>query len=87
MDESYHFAISLDFFFLLFFRSLDLFLDNQQGNDREDAKEEEGAEGKVSEVASAQGVSHHLGPGEESRGLRHLNIFSQTEGEELSEGG
>ena len=48
-------------------------LENKQGNDREVAKEEEGAEGKVGEVASAGGASHHLVTGEESRGSCHLN--------------
>ena len=59
-------------------------LENKQGNDTEDSKEEEGTEGKVSEVATVLGASCHLGPGEESRGLHHLNTCSQAEGEELS---
>jgi len=32
-------------------------LENKQGNEREDAKSEEGAERKVSKVASSQGAS------------------------------
>ena len=56
-------------------------LENKQGNDRENAKEEESAEGKVSEVAAARGVSRRLSPGEDSRGLCHLNTCSQAEDE------
>ena len=56
-------------------------LENEQGNDREDTKEEDGAEGKVSEVTAA---SRRLCLGEESRRLCHLNACFQAEGEELS---
>jgi len=57
---------------------------DKQGNDGEDAKEEEGAEKKISEVASSRGASRRLGLGVKSRGFHHLNTCSQTEGEELS---